>query len=402
MHFVRRGRRSTPTSRHEAIVEEQRASSASCRISTPGHYTFSPTTCRGAAATAWSTATAPSSRRRSRSRTPRTGLLGTVAHEFFHVWNVERIRPAGLEPFDFEEANMTDGLWLAEGFTSYYGPLTMHRAGLVPLDQTLGGFGGMAGAVVNGPGRQFRSAVEMSRWAPFADAARSVDQTNQSYTFISYYTWGAALGLALDLELRIRSNGKVSLDEYMRRLWTVHGKPGGSRVGYVDNPYTMEDARARLAEASGDRAFADDFFARYIEGREAPDYARLLEPAGVVVRPRNPGRAWIGAPVDANGRVTQLVAWGTPAFEAGLEQDAVITRVGEGPASDLAGLLKSSKPGDRIAIAFTRRSGEQVTGTLVLGEDPSLAFLPVERSGGTLTPAQKTFREAWLGSKVRR
>lgn len=329
-------------------------------------------------------------------------VLGTVSHEFFHVWNVERIRPKSLEPFNFEEANMSDELWLAEGFTSYYGPLTMHRAGLTSFDQLLANLGGTAASVVNGPGRRFRSPVEMSRWAPYADAARSVDQTNQSLTFISYYTWGAALGLALDLELRGRSNGKISLDDFMRRMWTVHGKPGGDPVGYVANPYTVADARERLAEASGDRAFAEDFFRRYIEGRDAPDYARLLEPAGIIVRKRNPGRAWIGAPVDANGRVTQLVAWGTPAFEAGLDQDAVITRVNDAPGSQLAEILKTAKPGDRLTIAFTRRSGEQATGTLVLQEDPALEFVPVERAGGTLAPAQKAFREAWLGSKVRR
>jgi predicted metalloprotease with PDZ domain len=105
------------------------------------------------------------------------------------------------------------------------------------------------GTALNGPGRQFRSVVEMSQWAPSADEARSVDQTNQSDTFISYYTWGAAIGLALALDLRIRSGGTVSLDDYIRRLWVVHGKPGGAPVGYVARPYTMQDARDRLAEA---------------------------------------------------------------------------------------------------------------------------------------------------------
>jgi predicted metalloprotease with PDZ domain len=327
-------------------------------------------------------------------------VLGTVSHEFFHVWNVERIRPKSLEPFDFEEANMSGELWLAEGFTSYYDDLTLHRAGLVPFDRALAGFGGLIGTALNGPGRRFRSVVEMSRWAPFADAARSVDQTNESYTFISYYTWGAAIGLALDLELRIRSNGKVSLDDYMRRMWVVHGKLGGTPVGDVASPYTMQDARDRLAEVS-DRAFADEFFGRYIEGRDAPDYARLLAPAGLTLQKRNAGAPWIGAPIDANGRVTQLVAWGTPAFEAGLEQDAVIRSIDGRPASQIGEVLKARKPGDRVAIAFTRRSGDHATGTLVLGEDPALALVPVERSGGgALTAGQKAFRAAWLGSKA--
>jgi predicted metalloprotease with PDZ domain len=335
-----------------------------------------------------------------RTSTDVARVLGTVSHEFFHAWNVERIRPKSLEPFDFEEANMADELWLAEGFTSYYDTLTMHRAGLVPFDRALASFGGIIGTALNGPGRRFRSVVEMSRWAPFADAARSVDETNRAITFVSYYTWGAAIGLALDVELRARSNGTVTLDDYMRRMWVVHGKPGGAPVGYVANPYTMQDARDRLAEVS-DRAFADEFFSRYIEGREAPDYATLLAPAGLMLRPRSPGTSWIGAPIDANGRVTQLVAWGTPAFEAGLEQDAVIRTIDGRPVSRIGDVLRSRKPGDSVAITFTRRSGEQATGTLVLGEDPSVELVPAERDG-TLTAGQRAFRDAWLGSRVNR
>jgi predicted metalloprotease with PDZ domain len=118
----------------------------------------------------------------------RMRALGTVAHEFFHCWNVERIRPAGLEPFDFTRANMSDGLWLAEGFTSYYGPLAMVRAGVSTIDQALQSFGGSASAAVNGSGRLFRSAAEMSRMAPFVDGAPSIDRNDLSTTFISYYT----------------------------------------------------------------------------------------------------------------------------------------------------------------------------------------------------------------------
>ena len=322
-------------------------------------------------------------------------VLGTVSHEFFHAWNVERIRPKTLEPFNFEDANVSGELWLAEGFTQYYGNLVMHRAGLTPLDRAVSGFAGTVAAIANGPGRQFRSPVEMSRWAPFADAARSVDQTNQSNTFISYYTYGAAVALALDLTLRDRSNGKVTLDDYMRRMWTVHGKPGGAPVGHVARPYTIEDARDRLAEVSGDKAFAADFFTRYILGREVPDYAALFARAGFTLRRRNPGAAWIGTPIDPSGKVTQLVAWGSPAFAAGLEEDTVITEFDGRPPSQIAEILKSRKPGDRVAIAFTRRSGEKATGTLTLGEDPAIEVVPVE----ALTAEQKAFRESWLGAK---
>jgi predicted metalloprotease with PDZ domain len=122
------------------------------------------------------------------------GVLGTVSHEFFHAWNVERIRPASLEPFDFEEANMSGELWFAEGFTSYYGPLTLRRAGSRRRAVRAAMGRGTINTVVNAPGRRYFSPVEMSMQAPFVDAATSVDPHNRANTFISYYTWGAGSG----------------------------------------------------------------------------------------------------------------------------------------------------------------------------------------------------------------
>jgi predicted metalloprotease with PDZ domain len=324
-------------------------------------------------------------------------VLGTVSHEFFHAWNVERIRPLSLEPFDFEEANMSGELWLAEGFTTYYGGLIMARAGLSAPEQTLTSLANSALAVATSPGHQFRSAVEMSQLAPFSDAARSVDPTNFSYAFINYYPFGSAIALALDLELRQRSKGSVTLDDFMRAMWRIHGKPGGPQPGFVARPYTLQDARARLAEVSGDRAFADQFFARFIEGREVPDYAALLAPAGVVVRKRHAGVGWSGAEIDAAGKVAELVAWGTPAFDAGLEEGDVIASVDGKPFDG----FKARKPGDRVVLAVSRPTGKKVSLTMTLGEDPGLEAVPSERAGGTLTSEQKAFRENWLGSKAR-
>jgi predicted metalloprotease with PDZ domain len=339
-------------------------------------------------------------------RTPQTvrRVLGTVSHEFFHAWNVERIRPATLEPFSFEEANISGELWLAEGFTQYYGSLVMTRAGFTPVEQGAVGLARAASAVVNGPGRQFRSAVAMSQMAPFTDAARSVDKTNFSTTFISYYTYGAAIALALDLSLRDRSDGKLSLDDYMRAMWRVHGKPGGPQPGLVAKPYTLKDARDRLAEVCGDRAFADDFFKRYIEGREVPEYAPLLLRAGFLFRKRNPGGGWIGdLSVDENGTITNLVAWGSPAFNAGLDQGDVILEVDGkalGAGVSIESALKSRKPGDRLGVGFRRRGGATGATVITVEEDPALEAVPVEAAGGTLTPEQRAFRDAWLGSRA--
>src|SRR5262249_43920873 len=116
----------------------------------------------------------------------RPQLLDAVAHEFFHCWNVERIRPDGIEPFDFDRANMTDSLWLAEGFTQYYGPLSLQRAGLMDLGATAATIAGLVDSVSN-PAHELRSAVDMSRMAPFIDGGRSSDRTNFARTVISYY-----------------------------------------------------------------------------------------------------------------------------------------------------------------------------------------------------------------------
>jgi predicted metalloprotease with PDZ domain len=330
-------------------------------------------------------------------------VLGTVSHEFFHAWNVERIRPKSLEPFNFEEANMSGELWIAEGFTQYYGGLVMGRAGLRPAEQTLLGLANSALGVAAHPGRQFRSPVQMSQHAPYSDSARSVDENNFGYSFISYYTYGSALALAMDLELRIRSSGRRSLDDYMRAMWRVHGKPGGSQPGIVARPYTLRDARDRLAEVSGDAAFAAEFFTRFVDGRDAPDYPKLLAPAGIVVSKRNPGTAWTGLQMDRQDatRVGGLVAFGTPAFTAGLEEGDVITSIGGVAFTTLAAALKDRKPGEQIAVEFRRPSGEVVKSTITLAEDPAWQAATIESTGGTLTPQQKAFRERWVGSKVK-
>jgi predicted metalloprotease with PDZ domain len=331
--------------------------------------------------------------------------FGTVAHEFFHCWNVERIRPRTLEPFNFEEANISGELWLAEGFTQYYGELVLQRAGLRTLDRTIQSLAGSANEVINGPGRMFHSAVEMSQLAPFTDAATAIDRTNLANTFISYYTYGAAIALALDLSLREQSNGKVSLDDYMRAMWQAHGKPGGPEPGLVGKPYTLKDARDRLAEVSGDRAFADRFFGKYIEGHDVPDYEQLLARAGIVFRKREPGRAWLGnVSLDANGRVSNLLGSNSPAIEAGFDQDDVINSVDGKPLGagvTIQSIISAHKPGDRVAIGYTHPDGKTGTGTVALGEDPEMVAVPIESTGGTLSAEQKAFRAAWLGSKRR-
>jgi predicted metalloprotease with PDZ domain len=335
----------------------------------------------------------------------RRSLLSTAAHELFHVWNVERIRPASLEPFNFEDANVSGELWLGEGVTSYYDGLLLQRAGLRTLPDTLADFLMLIEGVVLAPGRQFRSAVEMSRLAPFVDSASWVDVTNWQNTYISYYTFGAAIGLGLDLALRDRTDGRVTLDDYMRALWRTYGRPGGAAPGLVSKPYTLADARRVLGETSGDAAFAAEFFDRYIEGREVVDYARLLGRAGLVLRPRSPQRAWLGNVefqfTEDGARLTTPTLVATPLYQAGLDKDDLLltldgTRI-RTPAQ-LDAVLGRHRPGDRLPVTFVRNE-ETVTGTIVVAADPHLELVTVEQTGKPLTPAAQAFRKAWLGGR---
>jgi predicted metalloprotease with PDZ domain len=215
----------------------------------------------------------------------RAGHLESVSHEFCHAWNVERIRPASLEPFNFDDANASGELWMAEGFCNYYGALVLRRSGLMSVRDYARGIGAAVSEVITSPGRRLRSAVDMSRLAPFVDGAKAVDPSILRDGYISYYTWGEALGVGLDLTLRERSDGRVTLDDYMRALWATFGRSAARRPGYVESPYTNADLERTLAEVSGDAAFAADFFKRYVEGRDVVEYSRLLARAGFVLRP---------------------------------------------------------------------------------------------------------------------
>jgi predicted metalloprotease with PDZ domain len=340
-------------------------------------------------------------------RDARLDLLDTASHEFFHSWNVERIRPRSLEPFNFEDANMSGELWLAEGFTSYYGPLIVKRVGLLTVSDFAREMAQVINGVITGPGRQFRSAVEMSQFAPFVDAAEWTDPTNFDNTFISYYTWGAAIALGLDLTLRDRTDGRVTLDDFMRALWTKFGKPGSNAAGYVDTPYTPSDVEATLAAVSSDAAFATDFFDRYIEGREVVEYARLLARAGFLLRPAAPGRAFAGAfptqDAQRGARISGLVPFGSPGYTAGLERGDIILSIGGSRvarADDVDRAISAKKPGDLLPIVIERR-GRQVEAVLRLVEDPRQEIVPAEQAGQTLTEQQRGFRDAWLSSASR-
>jgi predicted metalloprotease with PDZ domain len=335
----------------------------------------------------------------------RLEMLATAAHEFFHSWNVERIRPRSLEPFKLDAPNPSGELWFAEGFTSYYEPLTIQRAGLGNLQRFASSLGDMLDSVIRSPARKYRTAEAVSRLAQYVDQAAWVDPTNEDNTYLSYYTWGAAIGLGLDLSLRVRTNHNVTLDHYMRRLWQDFGRVRAPEPGRVARPYTIQDLRDVLADVSGDRAFANEFFDRYIQGREVVDYAPLLARAGLLLRKSRPGRAWMG-PVPltfsaASARVEAAILEGTPAFIAGLDRGDEILAF-DGIAISSPGRLEEAvqrrRPGDKVRVSIRRRGVTQEI-IIALDEDPVLQVVPVENTGRRLTAAELAFRDAWLGSK---
>lgn len=339
----------------------------------------------------------------------RLGMLSTAAHEFFHCWNVKRIRPASLEPFDFNDANTSDELWLAEGFTNYYERLILIRSGLADVPNSIEQMGNEISYVVAAPGGELRSPVEMSQLAPFVDLGGGTppDPTYWENTFISYYSIGDAIAAGLDLTLRARSNSRVTLDDFMRAMWRVHGKPGGSAPGLVLRPYTLTDIRERLAEVTGDRVFADDFVDRYIAGKEHIDYTPLLLRAGFVLRQKEKGHATLGpVALDKKGGATQRVVRptviGSPAYQAGLDLDDELISVAGvllSSPDDLFKAIAGRQPGEEVELVFRRR-GQEVHAKARLAEDQRLELVPIEKTGGALTGEQRRFRAAWLNTRA--
>lgn len=334
-------------------------------------------------------------------------LLSTFSHEYFHSWNVERIRPKTLEPFNFEHANMSNELWCAEGFTQYYGELLLTRAGFNTNEDFYDDAAGLINSVLNTPGGRDFSAVQASRYAVYADAGVAIDATNKINIFNSYYYYGGAIALALDLHLR--SEFKLTLDDFMRQVWLAHG--------ITEKAYTIPDLQNILAKLTGNAAFAGNFFKKYVYGLEKNDYAGLLDKAGLILQRAHPGKAWAGriaAPAfrgsegmargsGSEGLLVSGTAKYTPAYKAGLDAGDMITSADGNAIKDLTSfneVLKDKKPGDQIRVKYKNRAGEHET-TIILEEDPGYEVISYEKAGKTPSTAQLTIRNNWLSTKVK-
>jgi predicted metalloprotease with PDZ domain len=236
----------------------------------------------------------------------------------------------------------------------------------------------------------------------------SIDLNNYTNNFTSYYTYGGAIALALDLKLRSEFN--LTLDDYMRTVWLNRGK--------VMKPYVIADLQGDLAKVTKNPKFAADFFKNYIYGLDKMDYAALLDKAGFLLRKAAPGKAWLGqlGGFGGRGRAGQVrtaatdgftipsnTTIGTPIYKAGLDVADVILKADGKDIKDVDGLneiVAGKKPGDKIAVTYKNRSGQHDT-VITLEESPAFEVVTFEKAGKTLSKDQEAFRANWLSSKVK-
>lgn len=318
------------------------------------------------------------------------------AHEFFHCWNVERIRPKTIEPFNFEKSNMSNELWLAEGFTQYYGQLFMVRSGFMADTTYAQVIDNAVFTKMNTIGAQYYSPIDASRHAVFVDAGVALDKTNYPNMFTSYYAYGAAIAMALDLELR--KHFKSSMDEYMKLLWQKYGK--------TEIPYTVADLQNVLAQLIKNDTFAEDFFKKYIYGHDAIDYEPLLAPAGFTVKKIKEGKAWMGgrfSNTDEGVKIEQNTTKETPIYAAGLDIEDIILQLDRKPIKKqevIYTIIDAHKPGDIISIVY-KHHNKELTARVKLIENPYFSVESFESNGKPITTEIAAFRKSWLGSKVK-
>ena len=326
--------------------------------------------------------------------------LDAIAHEFFHVWNVKRLRPIELGPWDFTRPANTRGLWIAEGITNYYGHLMQRRAGLWTDAELLSTLSRQITEVENSPGSRLMSAEESSLSAPFIDDAPHAQKTNLANTSISYYLKGEVLGLVLDLLIRGKTGGRASLDDVMRRMYEEFYLKSPNATYYLrGRGYRPEDFERMVSEVSG--ADMSDFFKRYVRGVDSPPYEEVFAQVGLrfVREPRQPVSLGISADESDKANFTiGGVRPDSPAAEAGLEVgDKVLFFGGRKlTPTNFVRLLGRYKPGDRVAL-IVQRDARTLRVSITLGEPQILNYRIEEMKDAPAEP--KVLRAAWLSGK---
>jgi predicted metalloprotease with PDZ domain len=328
--------------------------------------------------------------------------LDAIAHEFFHVWNVKRLRPIELGPWDFTRPANTRGLWIAEGITNYYGHLMQRRAGLWDDARLLRILAQQITDVENSPGSRLMSAEESSLSAPFIDDAPHAQHTNLANSSISYYAKGEVLGLVLDLLIRGKTHGKASLDEVMRRMYEEFYLKSPNATYYLrGRGYRNEDFERIVSEVAG--TDMSEFFQRYARGVESPPYDEALAQAGLRIahEPRQPVALGISADEqDSTSLKIGSVRPGSPAEEAGLEAGDTITVFGgiKLTPENFQKTLARYKPGDRVDVTL-QRGQRTIHLTMTLGP-PQVMNYRIEEIRDAPGEA-KALRAAWLLNRSR-
>ena len=304
-------------------------------------------------------------------------LMGTAAHEFFHVWNVKRIRPAEMWPYDYSRENYTPLLWVSEGFTNYYTNVSLLRAGLRSREQFLQTVQGAIAGVENNSARNYISPADSSTstWLGY--------DTPVAFG-ISYYTQGQNLGALLDLSLIADTNGKAGLDAVMSTLYKDFYLKGKG--------FSTEDLIAVIQKLS--KRDYTDFFSNYIRGVKVPPYDAILGRAGYRLEQSGDKEGDLGFDYsvigDGNVEVTR-VRTGSGAEAAGLVPGDVILKVDDKEISRAN--RPSFKPDQDIKLTVKRQAEEKVI-NMKVGTRGVSSYSIVEVANPT--PEQMRVRERWL------
>jgi len=318
------------------------------------------------------------------------GFFSLVAHEFFHLWNVKRIRPDALGPFDYTKENYTKLLWVAEGITDYYARVVLRRAGIVSDKEFLIQNAKSFQQLQNTPGRLEMSAEESSfdAWIKFYR-----QDENSINSQVSYYDKGAILGLLLDLEIRKESKGTKSLDDVMRYLYTEFYKK--------DRNYTPKDFQTISETMAG--SSLEQFFAKYVRGREELDYNSALASAGLRLDPtggtsKPVEKAYLGADVaqEDDRLMVRRVYAGSPAYEQGLNTGDQIVALDNMRANKdfFDARIAEKRPGQLINLSIFRFDDLSMLAIKLGGRmPPAYLIVPVRNP----SEEQNRIYQSWTG-----
>ena len=328
-----------------------------------------------------------------------TEALETAAHEFFHTWNVKRLRPAALGPFDYTRENYSRSLWVAEGITSYYGYLFLLQSGLWTRDQFLNRMANEIATLDREPGRKLMSAESSSFSAWFFDRSPQMQETNFANTTVSYYNKGAILAMLLDLEIRSNTQGRKCLLDVMLYLYhAFYEAPPASYYG-PGRGYEEKDVVQALDSVAG--SDFSRFFDRYVSGIDPLPYQETLAMGGFQLRRETPPDAppTLGVAVQAEFRGTRIVSIvpGGAADRAGLSRDDLLIDIDNQSLAtdDLATRLKPYPAGASVPINVERHGRRERIAVILDPPNPTqYSIVPVSSA----TPEQSTVREAWLAT----